>query len=740
MINAASPSLADVKRAIASAADGDTVIVPAGRAAWTSALIITKGITIQGQTTVDSDSGTADDQTVLVDNLVRVPGGQGFFHCKTDAGESLRITGITFTGRGGLTETAYNGAIRIGGNSNQVRLDHLHFTNLYHTNYIAIYGNIRGVSDHVVEDNIPGQLGQQKVFNGAGSGGYGDEVWAQPAGYGGPDFFFFEDWYVNNNLGGAFSASGGWDANTGGKFVIRHCHLYDVEILCHGTEGARARGGRAQEIYNNDYHWSYLTGMDGVRSGTLVVHDNTYDGIEPQGYGLQAYRRIFGYNSIWKGSTGANAWDYNVTEPNGTHIDGHPPYLFESGTTTSVANGTSQESTITDNTKNWTTNQWQNYGISNPANGKTWLITGNNNNTLNLRQWGDGCCIQTWNVGETYEIHRCLQVLDQPGAGQSDLISGDNPTAFWPHQIREGCYSWNNIYTPNGHHINWRPSSPDLLEHRDYFSDTPLPGYTPYTYPHPLASGAARAAVADFNGDGSPDIVVRNARTHQTGIWYLLNNVYIGGGFGPTLPNNWELRGTADFNDDSHADYALSYSSLNYTAIAYMSGSTLIGAAWGPTVPSGWALVGTADFNGDGKPDYVLFNASIRQTAIWYLDNNVLTGGDFGPTLPNGWNLIGVADFDRDGHPDYVLFHPNTALTAIWYLSGPTLVGAAWGPTVPSGWILVATADFNRDGSPDYALYNAGTRQTAIWYLNNNVYVSSANGPTLPAGWSLIAP
>src|SRR5262249_15241744 len=57
IINVASPSLADVRRAIASAADGDTVIVPAGTAAWTSALNITKGITIQGQTTVNSDTG-----------------------------------------------------------------------------------------------------------------------------------------------------------------------------------------------------------------------------------------------------------------------------------------------------------------------------------------------------------------------------------------------------------------------------------------------------------------------------------------------------------------------------------------------------------------------------------------------------------------------------------------------------------------------------------------------------------
>ncbi len=731
-------SAASVQACHDSASEGDTITIPAGTFTWSAHVTIRKGVTIQGQTTVNSDTGGCNDQTILLDNLnPNMPGGEGYFHCRVNAGQLLRITGLTF--KAGTTTSKYNGAIRVSGNSNQVRLDHLHFTNLYHTNYIAIYGNIRGVSDHVVEDNIPGQLGQQKVFNGAGSEGYGDEVWSQPAGYGGPDFFFFEDWYCDNSTGAPFSANGGWDANTGGKFVIRHCHLYNVEILGHGTEGSRARGGRAQEIYNNDYHWSYLTGMDGVRSGTLVVHDNTYDGIEPHGYGLQTYRMIFGYDLTWKGANGANAWDYNVTEPDGTHIDGHPPYLFQSGTTTSVVNGTDQSGSITDTAKNWTANQWATYQLRRPSDGATWLITGNTNNTLNILQWGDPCCIQNWSVNDTYEIHKVLQALDQPGAGASDPISGANPTPRWLHQVREGCYSWNNIYTPNGHHINWRPASPGLLEGRDYFSDTPLSGYTPYTYPHPLVNGAARAVVADFNNDGHPDFVLQNANTRQTAIWYLNNNVYVSGAYGPTLVAGWALRGLVDFNGDSNSDYALLAPGTNQTALWYLSGPTYIAGAYGPTLPNGWELVGAADFNGDSRVDYVLYNAGTHQTAIWYLNNNVYLGGGFGPTLPSGWTLVGVADFDRDGHPDYVLFHPSSGYTAIGYLSGRTLVGAAWGPTIPSDWALVATADFNGDGKPDYMLYNAGTRQTAIWYLNNNVYVSGVLGPTVRVGWSLIA-
>ena len=260
------------------------------------------------------------------------------------------------------------------------------------------------------------------------------------------------------------------------------------------------------------------------------------------------------------------------------------------------------------------------------------------------------------------------------------------------------------------------------------------------------AAGGARAAISDFNGDGHPDYVVflQNAKTPQTAIWYLNNNVFISRASGPTLPSWWFLDGVADFNRDGHPDFVLlDTGGGSQSVIWYLSGRTLVGRANGPSVPprvpGGWGLVGTSDFNGDGYPDYVLQNANTRQTAIWYLNNNVYVVGSFGPTLPAGWALVGVADFNRDGHPDYLLEN-GTRQTAIWYLSARTLIGGAYGPKLPSGrWLLAATADFNGDGNPDYVFYNDNTRQTAIWYLNNNVFISGVYGPTLPAGWSLFS-
>ena len=248
------------------------------------------------------------------------------------------------------------------------------------------------------------------------------------------------------------------------------------------------------------------------------------------------------------------------------------------------------------------------------------------------------------------------------------------------------------------------------------------------------------ASTYDFNHDGRPDYVLYNGGTRQTAVWYMNNNVFAGGGFGPTLPAGWKLVDVADFNGDGEPDYALFNPSTRQTAIWYLSGLTFIGGAFGPTLPSGWELVANADFNFDCKPDYVLYNAGMRQTVVYYLNNNIYVASAFGPALTPGWRLVGVADFNRNGKIDYLLFNPSTRQSVIWYLSGVSFAGSAFGPTIAGGYELTGAADFNGDGKPDYVLYNPSTRRTTLYYLNNNVYAGSALGPILAAGWNLVAP
>jgi hypothetical protein len=81
--------------------------------------------------------------------------------------------------------------------------------------------------------------------------------------------------------------------------------------------------------------------------------------------------------------------------------------------------------------------------------------------------------------------------LDQPGRGQSNLISGSSPTPIaWPNQQAEPSYAWNNRL--NGATGRLVSETVHIVEGRDFFN-SPRPGYTPYVYPHPLVSGTATA-------------------------------------------------------------------------------------------------------------------------------------------------------------------------------------------------------------------------------------------------------
>jgi hypothetical protein len=90
---------------------------------------------------------------------------------------------------------------------------------------------------------------------------------------------------------------------------------------------------------------------------------------------------------------------------------------------------------------------------------------------------------------EPREVYKGWPCKDQIGRGSQ--------------QSSQPFYEWNN--TKNGSDVdvtvtnNWigctdpQPSD-HVQEGRDYFNDTPRPGYTPYTYPHPLTQDLALTA------------------------------------------------------------------------------------------------------------------------------------------------------------------------------------------------------------------------------------------------------
>jgi hypothetical protein len=536
-IEAKSVSFNDVSAAVASARDGDTVHVPAGTAIWTSSLTISGHITLQG---------AGAELTVIVDEIPRPAGrkapdnardpaagkdppfrggakmagasrGDGFRPGFSEGGRGcllfvvlkkdlpFRMTGFTF--RGGSTNSgiASNGEIRCTGISHSFRIDHCTFDQLHGTS-LAVNGFLWGVIDHCrfkTQRAHPITV-EHKDWNGKNNG---NGSWADDPYWGTEKFIFIED----NVFEDSSRAGTGIDSFEGARFVVRYNHFHNTRLTMHGTEG-QGRGAKQVEEYNNTYvNDTPQAGQ--IRSGCIITYDNTWTNVA-RGHVLQTFR-LFQRSPHWGPADGQNLWDKNV--PNGTvGYWARGTYSGENGATVLTddnpkktwydANGTLQ-------TGVWPANRWYEPGAAYIVRNKTreesqgtirTFAIGSDANTVKCSALTFFGTYVTFNKGDTYEIWKISQALDQPGTGKSDLLTGlgqwngVNMTRPYgnPHQVTEPCYSWNNKNPSKGADVNLASTEPSIKEGRDFFNNTPKPGYKPFTYPHPLVTAGSRTGNA----------------------------------------------------------------------------------------------------------------------------------------------------------------------------------------------------------------------------------------------------
>ena len=491
-INAPSPSFAAVSTAVGAAKNGDTVIVPAGTASWPKTLVINKPITLIGQTTVSYTNETANDRTIILDDVSRSSSTPPapLIHVMLNAGDMsveptvplVLIKGFTFRGSPNTPKGAPNGAVMLAGTCPAVRVSNCHFDSLYQSS-IYTFGWIYGVMDNclhtLTHNNLTGTMGM-RTYNGQQ---YGDGSWMEDANWGSYKFFFTENNVVHNLV----KISGNMDAKRGARYVVRYSKLYDCSFIqTHGTEEDRDRGCRAIEFYNNVCHRS--TGgpgsPGGIRSGNLLFHDNKYTGVPLGNPWVSAWAARMGTAfQPWKLADGANPWDQN--DPHG---------LYASGTavTASVVDSETKGSTsfyVNGNLRAYNTGG---YSIQNTRTGLGGIIhsaayNSSTNKTLIACDYSIAWPTSkvVFNIGDPFQICRVLRVLDQMGVGKGTLCSSPKPLNG---AVNEGSYAWNNTQA-NGPKVtihSGAPVNPTFVEGRDYFNSAPPFAYKPYTYPHPL--------------------------------------------------------------------------------------------------------------------------------------------------------------------------------------------------------------------------------------------------------------
>ena len=276
---------------------------------------------------------------------------------------------------------------------------------------------------------------------------------------------------------------------------------------------------------------------------------------------------------------------------------------------------------------------------------------------------------------------------------------------------------------------------------------SPTRGTFTSTYDGAAQSGhfSITANRADSNNDYQGDLLLQS--TNNTLRALLLNgtkvlaNVSMAGN--RTLPAGSKVVGTADFDGNGTSDLLIQNSNSSFTLWRLNRTNFLsavqLRSGFAPGVA--WQGVSAGDFNNDGKPDVMLRNTDGRMS-VWFFNNtNYLANSGF--TLPSAVataRVAGATDFDGDNQLDLV-FQKSSGAICVGVLKGATyLETLSLVDAIPLSQKAVAFGDFDRDGRVDILLQDS-TSAISVYYPHASSgkfgYLSLAK---LNSGWKVAGP
>jgi hypothetical protein len=256
------------------------------------------------------------------------------------------------------------------------------------------------------------------------------------------------------------------------------------------------------------------------------------------------------------------------------------------------------------------------------------------------------------------------------------------------------------------------------------------------------STGIGSFVIGDFNNDGIPDVAA------ITGQIYAPNGVitiFLGKGDGtftvagtsPTVAYNPTAIATADFDGDGNADLIVSQqesasSSNCQLVILFGKGDGTFTQASSAASTDGIAgSIIPADLNGDGKVDFVITYGSQTQTSA-FLGNGDGTFTAVANTGVPASGLLYVADLNDDGIPDLLRpTGPQDNLTVYLGNGDGTFTEAPSSPNLNVTLGTAAIADFNQDGIPDIA-YTNSTGAGVLFGVGDGSFIQAPLTVTFP--------
>ena len=294
-------------------------------------------------------------------------------------------------------------------------------------------------------------------------------------------------------------------------------------------------------------------------------------------------------------------------------------------------------------------------------------------------------------------------------------------------------------------------------------------------------SGSGAPSVrSDFSGDGYADLLVRTDTSLE--IWALEASHVARTLLLPLPSAGAKLAAIGDFDGNGSADLLWKLADGGDLEVWQLDGGVITATRVldRSTAPSadGWKVAGTADFDADGGEDLVLWNASRGEVQLWMLDaTGVASRTEYGSLnsrwkpevvpgvgsgaiiwhdpvegtlhasnfagdvfmlgeVGTGWNIVDAANLDGRGVAEVLLEDAVSGALQAWTLASGALSMVAEVPPGPAGSARAAHGDYDGDGREDLAWSDPATG--VVTFLYGDAFAVETVDRSLPAGAAIL--